>query len=245
METRLGTCGWSFADWKGGFYPPGTKDELAYYATHFDVVEVDSTYYRIPSAKTVDGWRERTPPGFLFCPKLPGRITHEKVLEGTDELVAVFTDRISRLGDRLGPVLVQLHPSFAHQELPKLEGFLSRLPAGVRYAVEFRHRSWADKPDALRLLASLSVGLAVTHHPWYVRVRATTTDFAYLRLLGRQHAFPDQGRLHKPQDEALRECVEFLRSLPSQVTRALVFLSNHFEGHGPATAQRLRALLGG
>ena len=166
METRLGTCGWSFPDWKGTFYPLGTKDELAFYASQFDVVEIDNTYYRIPSAKTVDAWRERTPPGFLFCPKLPGKITHEKMLEGTDELVAVFTDVISRLGDRLGPILIQLHPSFAHHHLPKLEAFLSRLPAGLRYAVEFRHRSWADQPEAARLLRSLNIGLALTHHPW-------------------------------------------------------------------------------
>ncbi len=243
MEMRLGTCGWSFPDWKGTFYPLGTKDELAYYATQFGVVEIDNTYYRIPSAKTVDAWRERTPPGFLFCPKLPGKITHEKMLEGTEELVAVFADVISRLGDRLGPILIQLHPSFAHHQLPKLETFLSRLPAGLRYAVEFRHRSWADQSEATRLLRSLNIGLALTHHPWYVGLREATTDFVYLRLLGRLDAFPDSGHLHKPQDETLREWVEFLRSLPSQVTRAFIFLSNHFEGHGPATAQRLRSLL--
>jgi hypothetical protein len=97
----------------------------------------------------VDAWRERTPSGFLFCPKLPGEITHEKMLEGADEQVAAFTDVISRLGEKLGPILVQPHPSFAHDQLPKLETFLSRLPAGFRYAVEFRHRSWADHADGL------------------------------------------------------------------------------------------------
>jgi uncharacterized protein YecE (DUF72 family) len=243
MEVRLGTCGWSFADWKGTFYPPGTKDELAYYASHFDTVEIDSTYYRIPSARIVDGWRDRTPPGFLFCPKLPGEITHEKLLEGADEQVAAFTDVISRLGHKLGPILVQLHPSFAHDQLLKLEGCLSRLPAGFRYAVEFRHRSWVDQPDALQLLRSLNMGLAMAHHPWYARIREATTDFAYLRLLGRRDVFPDFGRVHRPQDDALREWAGFLKSLPSQVTRAFVFMNNQFEGHSPATIARLRTLL--
>jgi uncharacterized protein YecE (DUF72 family) len=178
METRLGTCGWSFPDWKGTFYPSGTRDELAYCASRFDSVEIDSTYYRIPSARSVDAWRERTPPGFLFCPKLPGEITHERMLEGADEQVAAFAEVIPRLGDKLGPILVQLHPTFARDQLSRLETFLSRVPAGFRYAVESRHRSWLDQPDALQLLRSLSMGLAMAHHPWYARLREATTDLA-------------------------------------------------------------------
>lgn len=243
MEIRLGTCGWSFRDWKGTFYPPGTKDELAYYASQFDAVEIDSTWYRIPSAKSVDAWRERTPEGFLFCPRLPGEITHEKMLEGAEDLVLAFTDVISRLGDKLGLILVQLHPRFAHDQLLTLEAFLSHLPDGPRYAVEFRHRSWVDQDDALELLRSLNMGLAMAHHPWYARIREATTDFAYLRLLGRRDVFPDFGRVHRPRDEALTEWARFLKSLPSPVTRAFVFVNNQFEGHSPDTVGRLRTLL--
>jgi len=243
MQIRLGTCGWSFRDWKGTFYPPGMKDELAYYASQFDAVEIDSTYYGTPSAKSVDAWRERTPLRFLFCPKLPGEITHEKMLEGADEQVTAFIDVISRLGDKLGPILVQLHPRFGHDELPKLEAFLSHLPSEFRYAVEFRHRSWVDQPDALELLRSLNMGLAMAHHPWYARIRGMTTDFAYLRLLGRRDVFPDFGRVHRPRDEALGEWAGFLNSLRSRVTRAFAFVNNQFEGHSPATVERLRTLL--
>jgi len=243
MEARLGTCGWSFRDWKGTFYPPGTKDELAHYASQFDAVEIDSTWYRIPSARTVESWHRRTPSGFLFCPKLPGEITHEKMLEGAEGLVAAFTDVICGLGDKLGPILVQLHPSFDHDQLPKLEGFLSRLPAGFRYAVEFRHRSWVDEPDALQLLRSLNMGLAMAHHPWYARIRGATTGFAYLRLLGRRDVLADFGRVHRPQDGVLDEWAAYLRSLPLQVTRAFVLVNNQFEGHSPATVGRLRTLL--
>ena len=245
MDLRLGTCGWSFADWKGTFYPPGTKDELAYYASQFDAVEIDSTYYRVPSAKSVDAWRERTPPGFLFCPKLPGEITHERMLKGADEQVAAFTDVISRLDEKLGPILVQLHPSFGHDQLPRLETFLSRLPAGSRYAVEFRHRSWADQSDALQLLRAMNMGLAMAHHPWYARIRDVTADFAYLRLLGRQDVFPDFGQVHRSRDEELGEWATFLTAISSRVTRAFVFINNQFEGHSPATIARLRALLPG
>jgi uncharacterized protein YecE (DUF72 family) len=243
MEVRLGTCGWSFADWKGTFYPQGTKDQLVHYATQFDAVEVDSTWYRMPSNRTVESWHRRTPDGFLFCPKMPGEITHEKMLEGADEHVAAFTDVISRLGEKLGPILVQLHPRFSHDQLPKLESFLSGLPAQFRYAVEFRHRSWADQPDALALLRSLNMGLAMAHHPWYARIRGATSDFAYLRLLGRRDVFPDFGRIHGPKEAALRDWAGVLNSLPASVTRAFVFVNNQFEGHSPATAARLRELL--
>ena len=117
------------------------------------------------------------------------------------------------------------------------------LPAAFRYAVEFRHRSRTDQPDALQLLRSLNMGLAMAHHPWYARIREATTDFAYLRLLGRRDVFPDFGRVHRPQDDALRDWAGFLVSLPPQVTRAFVFINNQFEGHSPATVQRMRTLL--
>ena len=97
MELRAGTCGWSFKDWKGTFYPPGCGDELAHYATVFDAVEIDSTWYRSPSPRTVASWRRRTPEGFLFCPKMPGEIAHERLLQDTDQLVSAFIARISGL----------------------------------------------------------------------------------------------------------------------------------------------------
>ena len=95
MELRIGTCGWSYEDWKGTFYPPDTKDELAFYASHFNAVEIDSTWYRIPSPHTVVSWHKRTTSDFLFCPKLPGEITHEKLLDEVDDLVTAFLDVIS------------------------------------------------------------------------------------------------------------------------------------------------------
>jgi uncharacterized protein YecE (DUF72 family) len=150
---------------------------------------------------------------------------------------------ISRLGDKLGPILVQLHPSFGHDQLPRLAAFLSRLPAGFRYVVEFRHRSWADQQDGLDLLRSLHMGLAMAHHPWYARIREVTADFAYLRLLGRRDLFPDFGRLHQTRDDALADWAQFLTAIASRVTRTYVFVNNQFEGHSPATIARLRRML--
>lgn len=118
METRVGTCGWSFEHWRGPFYPPGTKDELVYYAGQFNAVEIDSTWYRIPSRKTAESWRRRTPEGFIFCPKLPGEVTHEKLLEDSEDLVRTFVETMSLLQGRLGGILVQLSPQVHRRELP-------------------------------------------------------------------------------------------------------------------------------
>ena len=243
VDTRFGTCGWSFQDWRGSFYPDEVKDDLAYYAAQFDAVEIDSTWYRIPSARTVDGWRRRTPEGFLFCPKLPGEITHENMLDGSQELLSLFVETISRLGDKLGPILVQLHPRFTYEALPVLRGFLERLPSDLRYAVEFRHKSWLGKPDALSLLRDLKIGLVMAHHPWYPRFKEATADFAYLRLLGRRDVFPDFSRVHRQQDDALQEWVEVMRSLAPEIERAFIFVNNQFEGHSPDTVRRLRTML--
>jgi len=243
MEIRAGTCGWSYPDWKGSFYPPDAPDDLAFYASQFDAVEIDSTWYRIPSVAAVEGWRRRTPEGFVFCPKLPGEITHEKMLEGAQELVSLFLETISHLGDKLGPILIQLHPRFTYEQLPVLRGLLARLPSHLRYVVEFRHKSWLGKPDALSLLREFNVGLAMAHHPWYPRFKEATADFAYLRLLGRRDVFPDFSRVHRQQDDALQEWVDVLKSLAPRIERLFIFVNNQFEGHSPDTVRRLRALL--
>jgi uncharacterized protein YecE (DUF72 family) len=243
MEARVGSCGWSFPDWKGPFYPPDTKDQLAYYATQFDAVEVDSTWYGVPSQRAVESWARRTPENFVFCPKLPGEITHENLLEESDEVLSRFLSVISLLGDKLGPILVQLAPKFTYEQMETLHTFLVHLPTEHRYAVEFRHRSWLKRPDALALLTDLNAGVVMAEHPWYPRLTDVTTDFTYLRLLGRRDVFPDFSRLHRRQDTVLGKWAEHLRTVSPGVNTAYVFANNQFEGHSPETARRLRGLL--
>ena len=249
MDLRVGTCGWAFEDWRGPFYPPRT-DELAFYAARFRAVEIDSTWYRIPTARTVESWRRRSlggapaPQGFLFCPKLPGEITHDRLLEGSADLVAQFLEVIALLGDRLGPILVQLSPHFDAGRLPVLAGFLRALPTDFRYAVEFRHRSWIGHEDVLALLAELGMAVAMADHPRYPRMEHVTADFAYLRLLGQRGVFPDYARTHSPRDEELAAWAGVLQDLPAAVTQAFVFINNQFEGHSPETVRKLLQLLG-
>src|SRR6058998_3291833 len=141
---RIGASSWSAPSWEGVFYPTGTRpgDYLAHYAGRLDTVEVDATFYGIPGDRMVDGWRELTPPGFLFAAKFPRSITHERLLSDCAQECGTFLKAMDRLGDKLGPLLLQFR-YFRRDEFPdpkpfldRLEVFLAGLPRGRRYAVE-------------------------------------------------------------------------------------------------------------
>src|SRR6185503_6370716 len=141
---RLGTQGWNYDAWVGPFYPEGTKpaDFLGVYSRAFDTVEVDSTFYATPPSKTLRGWAQRTPPNFVFALKLPQEITHVRRFRDVDSLANEFLDRARELGEKLGPILIQLGPDFGPTELPALAKFLPTLPSDIAFAIEFRDKTW-------------------------------------------------------------------------------------------------------
>ena len=138
-----GTSGFAFAEWKGGFYPPDLKQDrmLGFYAGHLPTVEINVSFYRMPTSKMLEDWKAQTPPHFRFAVKAHRRITHIKRLRDVDEEVRWLHERVTELGERLGPVLFQLPPSLP-QDLALLEGFLATLRPMPYVAVEFRHASW-------------------------------------------------------------------------------------------------------
>jgi hypothetical protein len=174
---RIGASSWSAPSWEGVFYPQGTPPGkfIEYYARRFDTVEIDATFYRTPDARTVDGWRDKTPPGFLFAAKVPQIITHEKLLENCRDEMIEFVRVMERLGDRLGPMLLQFR-YFRKAELPdpgpfldRLERFLPMLPSGFRFAVEVRNRGLLTE-RFFGMLRRHGVALAFIDHPWFARV---------------------------------------------------------------------------
>jgi uncharacterized protein YecE (DUF72 family) len=142
MRVLAGTSGYSYPAWKGSFYPPSLPASrmLAAYAGRLPTVEINATFYRMPQAKTLAGWRAQVPPTFVFALKGPQRITHVKRLAGAAEDVAFFQSVAAELGDALGPILWQLPPTLK-KDLPRLREFLALLPRGGRAAFEFRHAS--------------------------------------------------------------------------------------------------------
>lgn len=143
VEIFVGTSGYSYKEWKGSFYPEKlpAKAMLGYYAEHFRAVEINNTFYRMPRAEVLSAWAAEVPERFTFVLKAPQRITHVKRLKDAGDDVGYFLDIAKALGEHLGPVLFQL-PPFARKDPERLAGFVRGLPAGRRYAFEFRHPSW-------------------------------------------------------------------------------------------------------
>jgi uncharacterized protein YecE (DUF72 family) len=146
QNLHLGTIGWSYNFWKGKFYPNKTtpKDYLTYYSSQFNTVEVDSTFYRIPTQQTVANWKQQTPESFMFSLKFPQVITHVKMLKDCQYETDVFLDRTNQLGEKLGALLLQFPPNFGVEHLPDLEDFLQKLPTNHHYVVEVRNKSWLN-----------------------------------------------------------------------------------------------------
>ena len=250
-QLLIGTQGWNYDAWVGPFYPKGTRSAnyLRTYARAFDTVEIDSTFYAIPPAATVEGWAQRVPDGFIFTLKLPRAITHEHGLEGAGDLLEAFAGRARLLGAKLGPVLIQLGPEFAPARRPALERFLPRLPCDLRFAVEFRQPGWLE-PQHLRLLADHGVALALADGRWVPRERllalaeSPTTDFAYVRWMGPDRKIEDYARVVIDRSHEIAEWSLALAALSSRVSTVHGYFNNHFQGHSPASARELQRLLG-
>jgi len=182
MELRTGTSGYCYKEWRGHFYPEKMpeSDMLRYYGERFRTVEINNTFYRMPSPKILAQWMEEVPPTFDFTLKSPRRITHEKRLVDCGEHVVEFLRRAATLGDRLGPILFQL-PPFLKKDLPRLEAFLALIPAGTRFAFEFRNASW-HSDDVYAALAARSAMLCVTDTDEGDTPYVTTCAEGYVRL---------------------------------------------------------------
>ena len=224
---HVGTSGYNYPEWKGSFYPVGlaASKMLAYYAARFTAVEINYTFYRMPTAKAVAGWAAATPPAFVFALKAPQRITHHRRLKDVDEPLTYFKDVARTLGPQLGPLLFQLPPNF-RKETTRLGDLLAMLPRDLRVAFEFRHHSWFDD-DVYALLRAWNAALCVADTEKGTTPLVPTADFGYLRL--------------RDQDYTDAELADWAARLRSEGWRdTYVFFKHEESGTGPALAQRLR-----
>lgn len=182
-QLRIGTSGWTYAHWRGVFYPRGVPQTrwLEYYAAHFDTLEINATFYRLPAESTFRGWHARTPEGFLFAVKASRIITHLKRLRDAKEAVEVLLGRARLLEDRLGPVLIQTPPDLA-ADLPRLRDFVDLLPPDLHYAFEFRHLSWFNDEVYTALAERAAAVVRVTSS--YYPEPPLTAPFTYVRMHG-------------------------------------------------------------
>ncbi len=246
---HIGTVGFSYPGWQTHFYPGCVKtaDYLAAYASAFDAVELDTTFYGTPPVARVEGWTQAVPEKFYFCPKTPRQITHDTPLQNALPQMLAFLEALApmRAAKKLGPILIQFPGFFTQANHGKLDHFLRQLPTHSRYAIEFRDRSWL-RPSTAELLAAHRcawVAADYSQTPWPIQ---HTTDFLYLRFVGKRDRFsgdgPEQIDTTPQLNERLAE-VSRLKNI-SVSTPVFALFANDYAGHAPATANRFRRLVG-
>ncbi len=247
-EIRTGCISWTYPDWVGNFYPSDAKSSqfLGLYSRAFDIVEVDSSFYRTPGATMVRQWKEKTPASFLFSVKMPKRITHELKLEGIEKELSYFESSVKILEGKLAAVTVQLPPFFKFDDsrFKLLDEFLKITDSKIRYSVEFRNKSWF-REETYGLLRSRnacfvwSVNECVEGMP-----RELTTDFVYLRFMGEFGKLEKLDRVQIDRADLLTAWWKNLEEVLPKVNNAYVLVSNHFAGFAPETVNQFRKLAG-
>jgi uncharacterized protein YecE (DUF72 family) len=227
MNVCVGTSGYNYPEWRGTFYPDkfSTAKMLGYYAERFRTVEINYTFYRMPTEKLLAGWAAGTPEGFTFTLKAPRRITHDAKLQGCEDLLESFCTAARTLGPKLGVLLFQLPPNFK-KDASVLRAFLALLPDGTRAAVEFRHQSWFDG-DVFGALKARNVALCVADSEKLHAPVEVTADYGYFRLR-------DEG-YQQPDIERWAQTIRDLKG-PDDV---FVYFKHEEQGLGPDFARRL------
>jgi uncharacterized protein YecE (DUF72 family) len=229
----IGTSGYNYPEWKGSFYPadlPAAK-MLPFYAARFPTVEINYTFYRMPTEKLVAGWAAQTPSPFKLTLKAPRRITHDSRLKNCGELVSVFCRVAGTLEAKLGALLFQLPPT-AKKDLAVFDAFLAELPPKVTAAFEFRHPSWLDA-DVFERLARRNLALCVADSEKMSTPVHVTADYAYFRLRDEGYTADDIGRWAETIARETASCRE-----------VFVYFKHEEEGKGPLFARMLMERLG-
>lgn len=231
MRYLIGTSGYNYPEWRGSFYPEKfpTGKMLAFYADHFNTVEVNYTFYRIPTPPLLEGWAKGTPETFTFTLKAPRRITHDSKLQRCEDLTQTFCRTARTLGGKLGALLFQLPPTFKRDD-GVLGAFLELIPEGTRAAFEFRHASWHDD-SVFALLNRHNIALCVADSEKMSTPVVATADYAYFRLR-------DEGY----QRADIERWAEVVKS-QAVAGDAFVYFKHEEQGKGPELAKMLISLL--
>lgn len=238
----VGTSGWVYKQWAGNFYPKGwpKKDEFGYYTRHFPTVEINATFYRLPSLAMVRGWHDKAPDGFVFAVKGSRYLTHIRQLRDTSKGLQKYFRRLVPLANRTGPILWQLPPSFAKdaETFERLERFLGKLPKTYQHAIEFRHPSWIDQQtvDLLQRYRAAHVWISSQRMPFDTTI---TAGFVYLRFHGLEG-----GAYHDYTDKELEPWAQALESAAERGLPAYVYFNNDLNTRAPLNAEALMRRLG-
>jgi uncharacterized protein YecE (DUF72 family) len=234
MKTWIGTSGFQYPEWKGKFYPEKmpVKQMLPYYAERFSSTEVNYTFRQIPAEKVIVAWSEATPAQFKFSFKAPQRVTHFAKLRNCGEVLRIFHQALVMAGDKFGPVLFQLPPTF-QKDAEVLRAFLADVPEGMRAAFEFRHESWFD--DAVfEILRDGKAALCVAENEELATPATATADFGYLRL-----------RREDYTGAQIKKWARWIGEQKSQWSETFIYFKHEEQAVGPKFAQMMQGELSG
>ena len=242
----LGTMGYGYRDWQNGiFYPEGLAKnrQLSRYSEVFNAVEMDNTFYAIPAVDQVKRWGAQVPAGFQFCPKTPRDITHESRLAQSDELMAAFLSAMRHFEDKLGIILIQFPPDFTRINIDDVASFLAKLPTDLRYAVEFRHRSWHAAVTG-EMLQAHNICWVSAEYLYMPQRIYKTTDFFYVRFLGRHGTFEHKTHEQIDRGDRLEAWWIDIQQRAEGINTVYTFFNNDYSGHSPTTCNRFKSLVG-
>jgi len=236
----IGTSGWHYEHWRQRFYPRELAKAmwLEFYAGHFSTVELNNSFYRLPSEVALANWRDLSPEGFIFAVKVSRFITHIKRLKDSGEALETFLGRARGLGEKLGPLLYQLPPSM-HRDDERLKSFLDILPGGMKHVLEFRHQSWLEE-GVFQLLRNYNTGFCVFDMPGLSCPVVATADFAYIRFHGSTGLYSSCYT-----DSELADWARKLASLAVKLEAVYIYFNNDDEAFAVRNAKTLRSYLKG
>ncbi len=266
---HVGTSSWSSMDWRGTFYPEGIEpgDMISAYSQRLSTVEIDSTWYHMPTQSIVDAWKDRTPAGFVFSAKVPRIISHDKYLEGCEAELSQFVTAMARLGEKLGPMVFQF-PYVAKGKDPeeyasgadflrRLKNFVGLLPGGFRWGIEIRNARWV-RPELLDLLRSREITLVFIDYYTMDPLpkldghqEVFTAPFVYVRFLGNHKEMDaavqraraegkrnsDWGSLLVDRADQMRYWIVSLREIVRKQAPVYIYFNNHYAGYAPGSVE--------
>ena len=246
MNIKIGCTGWSYKGWSGTFYPRTLKstDWLEYYAKIFDMTEINSTFYKIPSQEIVRKWNADTPKHFRFTAKFPSVITHEKRLDNVNSEIFSFLASLSPIYEKVSALVLQLPPSLSFDEAkPRLIDLFEMLPKDFKYPIEGRHSSWFSN-EAVEFLRERKHCLVWNDVHGVYNPMPITGDYLYIRLIG-DRSIPDSefGKVQKNKKTIIESLANKIKKIEN-IPLAMIMTNNHFEGFGPASANTLRIEFG-
>jgi uncharacterized protein YecE (DUF72 family) len=238
MSINIGCSGWHYLHWLGDFYPSGTKpaDFLKIYYEHFDTVEINNSFYRLPTEKALESWRDQAPKNFTYAVKASRYITHNKKLKDSGESFLLFFNRVSLLHNSLGPILFQLPPKWKFNGA-RLEEFLSTLPVRNKYVFEFRHYDWI-RDETFELLRKYKVGFCIHDMPDSATPEIITSKIAYVRFHGSGQKYSGGY-----SDEVLKQWADKIIAWRKNRINVYIYFNNDIGGFAHRNALTLKNLV--